>query len=63
MPRAWYRRIDAHFLDHGFQQSPSESTLYVLINKDVVVIMVLYVDNIIVTSNNDEKIEAVKRDL
>ncbi|CAL9021001.1 unnamed protein product, partial [Prunus brigantina] len=52
-PRAWYTRIDSYFIEHKFQRCPYEHTLYVKNNQqgDVVIVCV-YVDDLIITSNN-----------
>jgi len=52
-PRAWYTRIDSYFIEHGFQRCPYEPTLYVKSNKEGgIIIVCLYVDDLIFTSNN-----------
>ena len=52
-PRAWYDRINGHFKLHGFHRSESEPTLYVkLKGTDEVLIVCLYVDDLIYTSNS-----------
>ncbi|CAL2277271.1 unnamed protein product [Prunus armeniaca] len=52
-PRAWYTRIDSYFIKHKFQRCPYEHTLYVKNNQqgDVVIVCV-YVDDLIIASNN-----------
>ena len=51
-PRAWYGKIDKYFLDNGFQRSESEPTLYVKSkDKDEILIVCLYVDDMIFPSN------------
>ena len=63
-PRAWYEKIHAYLTAHGFQNSPTESTLYV--NKcqgDVFLIIVLYVDDMLLTGPNEAHIANFKADL
>lgn len=53
-PRAWYSQIDAYFTDKGFRRSPSEPTLYIKQGQSGMLIVSLYVDDFILTGN-DEK--------
>ena len=51
-PRAWYTRIDAYLLQHGFQKCPYEHTLYIKSNLDGdLFIICVYVDDLIFTGN------------
>ena len=50
-PRAWYSRIDDHLLKIGFKKSLSESTLYVKIVNDDIIVISLYVDDLLVTGS------------
>ncbi|RXY02789.1 hypothetical protein DD576_29870 [Klebsiella pneumoniae] len=43
-PRAWYEKADTHLVKQGFRNSPTESTLYVKREGDVLLIVVLYVE-------------------
>eukprot|EP00253_Pinus_taeda_P019404 PITA_19404 len=51
-PRAWYSRIDAYLIDNGFDNSEGEPTLYIKDNDSKIIIVVLYVDDLIFTSND-----------
>ena len=51
-PRAWYEKIHAYLIAHGFVNSPSESTLYIKCVGDVFLIIVLYVDDMLLTNTN-----------
>ena len=62
-PRAWYEKIDAYLAAQGFQNSPIESTLYVKHADDVLLIIVLYVDDMLFTSPNEMHISKFKADL
>ena len=48
---------------HGFQNSPTESTLYVKCQGDVFLIIVLYVDDMLLTGPNEAHIADFKTDL
>ncbi|GKV49381.1 hypothetical protein SLEP1_g56135 [Rubroshorea leprosula] len=61
-PRAWYERINAHFCSHGFHKSPSEPTLYVQTKGgDEVLLVCLYVDDLIYTSNSSFLWKEIRR--
>ena len=62
-PRAWYEKIHAYLTAHGFQNSPTESTLYVKRQGDVFLIIVLYVDDMLLTGPNEAHIADFKADL
>ncbi|KAK0607717.1 hypothetical protein LWI29_019074 [Acer saccharum] len=52
-PKAWCDLINGHFKLHGFHTSESEPTLYVkLRGNDEILIVCLYVDDLIYTSNS-----------
>ncbi|PKI72239.1 hypothetical protein CRG98_007376 [Punica granatum] len=48
-PRAWYGKIDQYLQNLGFERSLSEITLYVKKEKQDIVILSLYVDDLLVT--------------
>ena len=47
----------------GFQRSESDDTLYVRQQGKNLVILVMYVDDLIITRNNDDHIAQVKKEL
>eukprot|EP00253_Pinus_taeda_P020910 PITA_20910 len=51
-PRAWYSRIDAYLIENGFDKCDGEPTLYIKENDGKILIVVLYVDDLIFTSND-----------
>ena len=51
-PRAWYNRIDAYLIENGFDKCDGEPTLYIKENDCKILIVVLYVDDLIFTSND-----------
>eukprot|EP00253_Pinus_taeda_P005804 PITA_05804 len=51
-PRAWYSRIDAYLIENGFDKCDGEPTLYINENDGKIIIVVLYVDDLIFTSND-----------
>ncbi|MCI27534.1 hypothetical protein A2U01_0048733, partial [Trifolium medium] len=53
-PRAWYSRIESYFQREGFIKCPSEHTLFVKTDdRDSLLIVSLYVDDLIFTGNNE----------
>ena len=59
-PRAWYEKIHAYLLGQGFQMSPTESTLYIKQKEGFLIMITLYVDDMLVTGNDADQIEAFK---
>ena len=62
-PHAWYEKADTHLVKRGFRNSPIESTLYVKREDDVLLIVVLYVDDLLITGPNERHIVEFKADL
>ena len=56
-PRAWYSRIESYLLENGFEKCEGEPTLYIKGNDGKMLIVVLYVDDVIFTGNDDYLIE------
>eukprot|EP00253_Pinus_taeda_P032852 PITA_32852 len=59
-PRAWYSRIDSYLQKSGFENCEGEPTLYIKEKDGKILIVVLYVDDVIFTSNDDYVIENLK---
>lgn len=59
-PRAWYSRIEGYFVREGFKKCYCEHTLFVKTEGENCLIVSLYVDDIIYTSNSDVMIEKFK---
>eukprot|EP00253_Pinus_taeda_P017055 PITA_17055 len=51
-PRARYNRIDAYLIENGFHKCDGEPTLYIKENDGKIIIVVLYVHDLIFTSND-----------
>ena len=62
-PRAWYSNIDSYFNEKGFKKSKSEHTLYVKTQGTDILIVALYVDDIVLTGNNEKMIEEFKKNM
>ena len=61
-PRAWYSRIDSYLLSIGFQKSEVDPNLYFTMVGGVLLILLLYVDDLFITGG-EQFIEACKKDL
>eukprot|EP00253_Pinus_taeda_P033256 PITA_33256 len=59
-PGVWYSRIDSYLLENGFEKCEGEPTLYIKENDGKILIVVLYVDDVIFTGNDDYLIENFK---
>eukprot|EP00253_Pinus_taeda_P006143 PITA_06143 len=59
-PRVWYNRIDSYLLENGFEKCEGEPTLYIKEKDGKILIVVLYVDDIIFTGNDDYLIKNFK---
>jgi hypothetical protein len=62
-PHAWYEKIHAYLIAHGFENSPTESSLYVKRANDVLLIIVVYVDDMLLTGPIETHIANFKADL
>jgi hypothetical protein len=55
--------MDEYLRKVGFQRSESDDTLYIHQQVPYLVILIMYVDDLIITGNNDDHIEQVKKEL
>ncbi|GKV36625.1 hypothetical protein SLEP1_g44733 [Rubroshorea leprosula] len=62
-PRAWYSRIEAYFLNEGFQKCPYEHTLFTKIEGGKMLIVCLYVDDLIYTGNDKAMFDQLKKSM
>jgi hypothetical protein len=60
-PRAWYGRIDSFLTSLGFTKSKADSNLYFKVMNDEPVILLLYVDDLFLTGEENLIIECKKR--
>lgn len=61
-PHAWYTRTDSYFTGLGFAKSDVDADLYHIVVEDRLLIIVLYVDDLILTGD-DNLIKSCKEDL
>ena len=60
-PRAWYGRINNFLISLGFTKSKADPNLYFKVMDDEPVILLLYVDDLFVTSNEYQISECKKK--
>lgn len=52
-PRAWFSRIESYFIKEGFERSPSEHTLFLKRKGGKILIVSIYVDDLLFTSDDE----------
>jgi hypothetical protein len=52
-PRAWYSHIDTYLLQMGFEKSDVDPNLYYIIIGEDTLILILYVDDLLITGVED----------
>jgi histone deacetylase 1/2 len=62
-PRACYSRLSNKLQQLGFSPSKADTSLFLFNKSGVIVYMLIYVDDIIVTSSSDQAITALLRNL
>jgi len=56
-PRAWYDKLKDTLLRWGFQNTKSDSSLFVLRENGHIILLLIYVDDIIITRSNNKSLE------
>eukprot|EP00253_Pinus_taeda_P003439 PITA_03439 len=62
-PRAWYAKMDSFLLESGFSRCHSDNIVYTKKEGKSLIILVLYVDNLILTGSDPNLINHVKSSL
>ena len=62
-PRAWYSRLSQKLQDIGFQASKADTSLFFYKKGDITIFLLIYVDDIIVTSSSSDAVDALIQDL
>ena len=52
-PQAWYDRLTAYLIEHGFKRRSVDATLFIRKDKNSFVIAQIYVDDIVFSATND----------
>jgi hypothetical protein len=56
-PRAWYHRLDTYLKDKGFKRGKIDNNLYIKIEDNDLLIVLVYVDDIICGCNKDSLVQ------
>lgn len=62
-PRAWYMELKGYLVSLGFKNSLADTSLFILQHDKLLVYVLVYVDDIIITGNNTKAVEEVIRNL
>eukprot|EP00253_Pinus_taeda_P009225 PITA_09225 len=62
-PRAWYAKMDSFLLSQNFERCKFDLNVYMLRTHDSLLILVLYVDDLLITGSSASTIAIVKRAL
>ena len=52
-PRAWYDRLTAYLIEHGFKRRFADTTIFIRKDKNYFVAAQIYVDDIVFGATND----------
>ena len=58
--RQWFAKLSSTIIDHGFIQSKSDYSIFTKVNKGLVIILLVYVDDILIASNNVDAVKTFK---
>jgi hypothetical protein len=59
-PRAWYGKLSSHLISCNFKISSVDHSLFVKVEGINTTIILVYIDDIIITGNNQEEINKIK---
>ena len=62
-PKAWHDQIDTFFLSLGFQNCYADNNLYIFSQDNLLCLIILYVDDLLITGSLASKIEELHADL
>ena len=62
-PRAWFEKLQGALLAWGFQNSMSDTSLFHTCKHERLLLLLVYVDDILITGENKEDIQQVIQDL
>lgn len=58
-PRTWFNELKAFILSLGFVNSKSDSSLFIHIDKSLVLYFLVYVDDLLITGNSPSAVQRV----
>ena len=61
--RAWYRKIGEFLIQNGFKVAPSNSSLFMKSKDGRLAIVLVYVDDLIITGDYSEEIQRTRDNL
>ncbi|RVX19233.1 Retrovirus-related Pol polyprotein from transposon RE1 [Vitis vinifera] len=59
--RQWFSKFSSVLVSTGFKQSASDNSLFVKINGNSFIALLIYVDDIVITSNDHENVDELKK--
>lgn len=62
-PRAWYEEVNSFLCTHGWTRSAADHNLYFIHQQGNIVLLLLFVDDLLITGNNPTQIAEVKLQL
>ena len=62
-PRVWFGNFAGAMISYGYKQSNSDHTLFLKKKGDKITCLIIYVDDMIITGDDLEEIESLKRNL
>lgn len=62
-PRAWFGRFSGAMKKYGYNQSDSDHTLFIRRNGEKLTLLIIYVDDMIITGNDEEEITELQEKL
>lgn len=62
-PRAWYGKVAQYFIFCGFKVSDSDSSLFIKLESNMHLLVLLYVDDMIITRDDEAEISRLRNDL
>ena len=60
-PRAWFDRFSKAMTSFGYQQSNADHTLFIKHHKGKITLLIVYVDNIVMTGDDKEEMARLKK--
>ena len=59
--RQWFAKLSSTIIDHGFVQSKSDYSVFIRVQKGPIIILLVYVDDILIASNDVDVVSTFKQ--